>query len=144
MLLTEDRVLISVELLIQDSAVNVCWANRILRDGEVIDSKPHRGAFPLDENLQPIGLDEAVEGALNIKDILGEAGEAAQMRVGVLENQLNHCDSVIHNLRNENENLTGSIFQKNEQIVSLSNLLTAKDTEILMLKNEVAALKNNQ
>ena len=144
MAITRDKVLVSIKILSDQKHVEIEWANRIVEDGNVIDSKPHRGAFPLDENLQPIGLDETVEGALNIKQLLGEAGEAAQLRVGVMENQLNHCDSVIQNLRNENESLTGSLFQKNEQIVNLSNLLSAKDTEILILKNEVAALKNNQ
>ena len=45
MSLTEQTVLVSVEVLQQINAINVRWDKQILRDGEVIVSEPHRRAY---------------------------------------------------------------------------------------------------
>lgn len=45
MALTEQRVLQSVTLRIDTQTIEVCWADLILRDGEVISRVPARRAY---------------------------------------------------------------------------------------------------
>jgi len=49
MALTEQRVLKSVQVLSQQSAVNVQWANQILRDEEIITETYERKAYTADQ-----------------------------------------------------------------------------------------------
>ena len=44
-MLKEQRILKSVQILSQQSAVNVQWANQILRDDEVISEQYERKAY---------------------------------------------------------------------------------------------------
>lgn len=60
MALTEERVLKSVEVLLDAKSINVCWENRVLRDGEVIAQSNERCAYGLDQKEQFIA---DVEGA---------------------------------------------------------------------------------
>lgn len=46
---TERKILNSIELLVEQSAVNVCWLNQVLRDGTVIGSEPYRRAYCQEE-----------------------------------------------------------------------------------------------
>lgn len=39
------RAIKSVEALLIQNAINVCWVNQVLRDGEVISEIPHRCAY---------------------------------------------------------------------------------------------------
>ena len=45
MSLSEQTVLVSVEVLQQVCAINVRWDKQVLRDNEVIVSEPHRRAY---------------------------------------------------------------------------------------------------
>jgi hypothetical protein len=49
MALTEQRILNQVTHLPQQNAVNVQWANQILRDGEVISEQYERKAYTADQ-----------------------------------------------------------------------------------------------
>lgn len=49
MALTEQRILKQVTVLPAQSAVNVQWANQILRDGEVITETYERKAYTADQ-----------------------------------------------------------------------------------------------
>ena len=49
MALTEERVLGSVQILPQQSAVNVEWHDLIKRDGEVISRTNHNKAYTQDQ-----------------------------------------------------------------------------------------------
>jgi len=49
MALTEQKVLKSVQILSQQSAVNVQWANQILRDDEIISEQYERKAYTADQ-----------------------------------------------------------------------------------------------
>lgn len=42
---TEQRVLKSIQILPQQSAVNVQWANQILKDGEIVSEQYERKAY---------------------------------------------------------------------------------------------------
>ncbi|HWV16053.1 MAG TPA: hypothetical protein VN030_11550 [Cellvibrio sp.] len=68
MALTEARVLKSVEILPASSAVNVLWADQVLRDGEVISESNHRKSY--NANNKDSFLIE-VEGAENYIPVLG-------------------------------------------------------------------------
>lgn len=48
-MLTEQRVLKSVTVLAQQSAINVQWANQILRDDEVVTETYERKAYTADQ-----------------------------------------------------------------------------------------------
>ncbi len=47
--LIEQKVLSQVTTRPQQSTVNVCWENQILKDGEVISSIPHRKAYTIEQ-----------------------------------------------------------------------------------------------
>ncbi len=49
MALTEQRILKQVSILPAQSAVNVQWADQILRDGELISENFHRKAYTIDQ-----------------------------------------------------------------------------------------------
>ena len=49
MALTEQKVLKQVSVLPQQNAVNVQWANQILRDGEVISEQFERKAYTAEQ-----------------------------------------------------------------------------------------------
>jgi hypothetical protein len=51
-MLTEQQILKSVEILPTQNAINVCWMNQILRDGEIISEIPHRCAYMQDQKDQ--------------------------------------------------------------------------------------------
>jgi hypothetical protein len=52
MALSEQRVLKQVTILAQQSAVNVQWANQVLRDGEVISEVYERKAYNQDQKTE--------------------------------------------------------------------------------------------
>jgi len=68
MALTEQTILKSVEVLPEQSAVNVMWENQILRDGEVISAAPHRKAYGQEQKDEFL---TEVEGASAYVTILG-------------------------------------------------------------------------
>ena len=68
MALTEQRVLKQVTVLAQQSAVNVQWANQILRDDEVISEQFERKAYSADQKDEFLA---EVEGAENYLSALG-------------------------------------------------------------------------
>lgn len=49
MALTEQRILKSIQVLSQQSAVNVQWANQILRDGELVTETYERKAYTAEQ-----------------------------------------------------------------------------------------------
>ena len=68
MALTEERVLGSVQVLPQISAVNVEWHDLIKRDGEVISKTNHNKAYTADQYHDFLG---EVEGADAYIAVLG-------------------------------------------------------------------------
>jgi len=68
MALTEQKILKSVEVLVDQNAVNVCWENQILRDAEIISAVPHRCAYTTEQKEQFLA---EVEGAAPYAAILG-------------------------------------------------------------------------
>ncbi len=49
MALTEQRIINQVSILPNQSAINVQWADQILRDGEVIQQQYHRKAYTAEQ-----------------------------------------------------------------------------------------------
>lgn len=76
---SEDRVLVTVEINVQTQTVNIAWANRVLRDGEVISSIPHRGAYPVDDDGEIVAPGTDI--GLKLTELLGEAGAYAQSQL---------------------------------------------------------------
>lgn len=68
MALTEQRVLKLVTVLAQQSAVNVQWANQILRDSEVISETYERKAYTAAQKGEFLA---EVEGAASYLPALG-------------------------------------------------------------------------
>lgn len=68
MALTEQRILKQVTTLPQQSAVNVQWANQILRDGEIISETFERKAY-VQEQAAEFAVE--VEGAAGYMAVLG-------------------------------------------------------------------------
>lgn len=64
MALSEQRILKQVSILPQQSAVNVQWANQILRDGEVITETYERKAYTQDQAAEFASEVEGAEGYL--------------------------------------------------------------------------------
>lgn len=52
MALTEQTILNQVTVLPAQSAVNVQWANQVLRDGEVISETYHRKAYTKEQQAE--------------------------------------------------------------------------------------------
>ncbi len=79
MSLTEDRILSSIELNLEAYTVDVLWKIRILRDGEVIDEKRHRGAYPVNAQGE---VDDTVRTLLgaSLQDILGVSAANAMQK----------------------------------------------------------------
>lgn len=68
MALTEQRILKQVTLLPQANAVNVQWANQILRDGELVSETYERKAYGEDQKVDFIN---EVTGGQAYSDIMG-------------------------------------------------------------------------
>ncbi len=68
MALTEQRILKQVSILPAQSAVNVQWADQILRDGELISENFHRKAYIVDRKEEFLS---EVEGAETYIQVLG-------------------------------------------------------------------------
>lgn len=61
MALSEQRILKQVSILPAQSAVNVQWANQILRDGEVISETYERKAYTADQAAEFVAEVEGAE-----------------------------------------------------------------------------------
>lgn len=68
MALTETRILKQVAILPSQSAVNVQWANQILRDGEVISETYERKAYTQEQAAE---FAAEVEGAAGYMSAMG-------------------------------------------------------------------------
>ncbi len=68
MALTEQRILNQVSTLPSQSAINVRWADQILRDGEVISETFHRKVYTVDQKEEFL---LEVEGAALYVQVLG-------------------------------------------------------------------------
>lgn len=61
MALTEERVLGSVQILPQQSAVNVEWYDLIKRDGEIISKSNHNKAYTAEQKAEFLAEVEGAE-----------------------------------------------------------------------------------
>lgn len=68
MALSEQRILKQVGILPAQSAVNVQWANQILRDGELVSETYERKAYTADQKAEFLA---EVEGAASYISALG-------------------------------------------------------------------------
>lgn len=81
--MAKERILSSIEFDLQAHTINVKWVDRFIEDGELINERPHRGAYPVDANNE---VDDSVKTLLgaSLQDIIGEQCANAQRRVGEL------------------------------------------------------------
>ena len=63
MALAEQKILTSINHNVVSNTLEVKWLNKILRDGEVISSIPHRGSYGVDQKDQFIADVGATESA---------------------------------------------------------------------------------
>jgi hypothetical protein len=68
MALTEQRIIKSIQILPEQSAANVQWADQILRDGELVTETYHRKAYTEDQKDEFL---VEVDGASNYIPVLG-------------------------------------------------------------------------
>lgn len=59
-MITKQKTLASVEIGVETQTINVKWLNRIVEDGEVISSIPHRCCYSIEQKEQFLA---EVEGA---------------------------------------------------------------------------------
>lgn len=76
MSLTQDKILVSVELILDSNAINVLWSKRVLDDGVVISAENHRGAYPLLANGD-VDIDMQSDLGKSLADIFGDAANHA-------------------------------------------------------------------
>jgi len=102
MALTEDKILVSVEVNVQSNSVAISWANRIMRDGEVVQSIPHRGSWPLGDDGEPVGVKTTEIGA-KLSQILSEAGAMAVQQLAderlITQSLVGQLDSAMSEIR---------------------------------------------
>lgn len=67
-MLTENTIIKQVAILPNQSAINVQWANQILRDGEVISENYHRKAYTAEQKAEFLA---EVEGAAGYVSAVG-------------------------------------------------------------------------
>lgn len=67
MALTEQRIIKQITILPNNSAVNVQWADQVLRDGIVISETYHRKAYTIEQKTEFLA---EVDGATNYIGIL--------------------------------------------------------------------------
>lgn len=108
----ERKYLDTVEFCLTQKTINVKWIEEVLKNGVVISSNPHRGAYPLNEDGEPDDEVQTLIGS-TLKDILGQAGDDAQKRVDDLTTQLRERDLTIQEYAN-------TINEQNKQL-SLAN-----------------------
>lgn len=132
-MLTEDRVLESIEFFPRRQAVNALWKDRIIKDGVVIHEADHRGAFQVGEALT---LSEAATAAL---------GESLYTLMDT---------AVTSAVRNERDNMLNDISQREgeiealadengvlrAQVEALQSSLSDSESELLRLREEAINL----
>lgn len=67
-MLTEQKILKQVSVLPNQNAVNVQWADQILRDGVVVSETFHRKAYTVEQKAEFLA---EVDGAANYVTALG-------------------------------------------------------------------------
>jgi len=146
MAFSERKYLDTIEFCLTQKTINVKWIEEVLKNGVVISSNPHRGAYPLNEDGEP---DDEVQTLLGstLKDILGEAGSEAQKRVDDLTTQLQQRDSTIQQYANSVNDLNHQItvaLQDRAQRISdthaLNQELATRQTTIDLLNSKMAEL----
>lgn len=87
MSLSENKTLTSVEINFTAQTIGVLWMEEVLKNGQVISSNPHRGAYPLGENGEP---DESVLTLMgkSLADVIGDGFAASQKNLVEIQNQL--------------------------------------------------------
>jgi hypothetical protein len=117
MALEERRTLKEVAILVDRSAINVLWADEIVKDGMVLMSTDHRGAYPLNESGE---VDPTVAGLLGgtLEQIIGNVASGLQLNLVSLEAE---HSAVLQ----ERENLLVQLQQANDQILTLTQQVSA-------------------
>jgi len=116
MSLTRDKILVSVTVQIQANTVDIAWASRILEDGVVIHSTPERGAYPLDENGEPIGLSTPLGATLS--QLLTSAGASAQSQLAEISADLQAALALIEQKDSAIAEHQALIAELQEQIIA--------------------------
>lgn len=139
MALEERRTLKEVTILCGLNHINCMWADEIVKDGQVIHSSEHRGAYPLNENGEP---DDTVVGLLGttMEDLLGEVGAQSAADLYTLQQihqglelefntkvselnertgELEQAQNQIQTLTSQNQQLTQSYDQTNENLMGV-------------------------
>lgn len=147
MAFTERKYLNSIEILLTAKAINVQWIEEVLKNGVVISSNPHRGAYPLNEDGEPDDEVQTLIGS-TLKDILGDAGSEAQKRVDDLISQLAQRDLTIQQYADQVNDLNHQVslaLEDKAQRVSaaheLNQELNTRQVSIDVLTGQVGALK---
>lgn len=87
MVITEEKVLVGINHHIEPNTFEVKWENRVLRDGDVIASTPHRCAYALAQHPS-FSSDIGVEATTHLEQIAFEVKSGCLTTVDVLSAQL--------------------------------------------------------
>lgn len=140
MALEERRTLKEVAILVDRGHINCMWADEIVKDGAVLMSTEHRGAYPTNESGEP---DDAVVGLLgaSLSSLLGEVANQSLSDLAGLqqihrdlesdfntklsqladkERELSQAQAEIQFLSEQNQQLNSQLVQAGQQIEMLT------------------------
>lgn len=126
MMIIKDKVLVSITVKLDTNTVDIAWANRVIEDGNIIASVPDRGAFPLDDNGDPIGVDTTAIGA-KLSQILTSAGAHAQSRIAKVESELASCMDQLEVAKVETNSLRSELETRFHELA----ILRARNNELM-------------
>lgn len=124
MSLQERRTLKEICLLVDRSSINVLWADEILKDGIVLHSTDHRGAYPLDESGH---VDPSVASLLGgtLTQIIGSMADGLQQNLTVAQQQIVALENGISIAVQERDDIASQLNQANYTITQLNAQLQA-------------------
>lgn len=125
MALTEDQILVSFEVNVSSSTVSILWNDRILRDGEVISSTPHRGVYELLEGDLPEHIRDHL--GASMAQFADEAILAFSQSNAALLQRVNELETLVTARADETNNLQSLLFEKIQAIDFLQKKLGALD-----------------
>lgn len=124
MALLERRTLKEICLLVDRSSINVLWADEIVKDGTVIHSTDHRGAYPLDETGQ---VDPSIASLLGgtLTQIIGNVADGLQQSLTVAQQRISALENGMSTAVQEREDIAAQLAQANDTITQLNVQLQA-------------------
>lgn len=124
-IITRDRILVGVTINVVAFTIDVLWADRLIEDGQVIGQENHRGAYPINAQME---FDDDVRSLLgaSLQDIIGATACVVQKKLIAANNLASELNVSLAHALDSIEALT---VEKNSLIDSL-NVSSARIAEL--------------